>query len=486
MELIVPARYSFKSERVLVIFVILIIAFAIFYGFLTTQTTLRKNIVIFCVMAYLGYAVYKLDVFDFLLLFLIVFLVFHKMFYCKGFLGKTLRGIRLENTLLFWPLLLFMFLGDSALNRKWKIYRTPVDKWIMLFLVSFTMSVIYSFFVGNHWVNILRDSFAYVRFVFLIYVVICVIDRRSKFESFNKFIFILAAFCGVYGLIEYIFFPDPRYGTSELGLFLRTRIRTIFYYTNDYAGYLDSTIPFIFAFATFSKEKSRKTLFWVLLLLLYINMILTFSRASFLTVNFALFIMALIRYKKRAIWILTLFIILIAIIGLNTPVMKRQISVFTGGSLLEQQSNLFRVYEYSHLIQGIAEKPILGAGLGSRTMGRYAPFKDLGHFKRSYRPVMNVYHHHSLVLDVAGRMGLPVMATMSMLCLTLLYAFYKAFKFTEEYEMRATLFGAIGAILSFMPHMIVDNLIDKNTFIYFIFIISIGIVAWRYVYKVED
>ncbi|MGQ9706348.1 MAG: O-antigen ligase family protein [bacterium] len=435
-------------------------------------------------VAYLAFAVYRLDIFDFLMLFLFIFLLFHIGRMCAGILGNTLRGIFLDNTLLFWPLLLFLFIGENALHKKFKIYRTPSDKWILLFIIIFTLSVIYALLVvGNNWISIFLDAFRYSRFILLIYIIICVLDRRDKLERFNNFIFLISLFLGFYGIMEYIFFPDIRF--EEASLFLKTRIKTMFVHPNTYAGYLDLTIPFVFAFAVYLKKRSMKIFLWCLLILLYINLLLTYTRSSFIMVNLALLIMSVMRFGKRGIWLWVLLIGLIVLLGVLTPFLTRQFTLFGGENLLLKQANIFRVYEYSNLIEGIKDKPMFGAGLGSRTMGMYVALQKLGHYEKSYRPVKILYPHHSMVLDIAGRMGIPALFSLIMVFFTTFIALYKAYRFTSDEYLKANIFGVIGGLIAYSPHQIVDNFIDGNVFIYSIFLLSIGIVAWRYTFNIE-
>jgi O-antigen ligase len=478
-------RLDVTSTKILIFLIIVILIISILFGALTTKITLKRSLVIIGVVAYLAFTIYRLDIFDYLMLFLFIFLFFHVGRMCTGILGYTLSGIFLDNTLPFWPLLLFLFIGNNALHRKLKIYRTPSDKWILLFLIVFTLSVMYAFLVvGNHWISILLDAFRYSRFIFLLYIIICVLDRRDKLERFNNFIFLLAAFFGIYGIIEFIFFPNISF-KGEL-FFIRTRVKSIFVHPNTYAGYLDLTIPFVFAFAIYLKKKINKIFLWCLFILLYINMILTFSRASFLTVNLALLIMVVLRYGKKAFWIWLLMIGILVLIGTTTPLIQRQLTLFGTAKLTQQQLDIFRVYEYFNLLDGIKNKPIFGSGLGSKTMGMYVTLAKLGHYEKSYHPVKVMYAHHSMLLDIAGRMGIPVLFSFIMVFITTFIALCRAYKFTSDEYLKANIFGVIGALIAFSPHQIVDNFIDGNIFIYFIFILSIGIVAWRYVHNLED
>jgi len=490
-NILTDKRLKVGSARILVFLLIAILILSLFYGALTTKLKIKRNIVLICLIAYFAFAVYRLDIFNFLMLFLFVVLVFPFSFLCQGIMGKTLRGIWLDNTLLFWPIMFFLFIGEGALHGKLKIYKTPSDKWILLYLIVFTLSVFYAFFVvENHWINVLRDGFRFSRIIFLIYIIICVLDRKDKLARFNTFMFLLGACFGIYGIIEYFLFPNESLQGGSI--FMRTRIKTLFGHPNSYAGYLENTLPFVFAFAVFMKGNIKKFLFWGLFIILYINMILTFSRASFLTVNFSLLIMSLIRFGKKALLFWVAIIGIFVLLGTTTPILQRQFMLFEGGSGLNeksdivQQSNLFRIYEYTHLIKDIKDKPLFGAGLGSKTMGMYVTLQNLGQYVRSYMPIKNMYAHHSFVLDSAGRMGIFASFLLIMVFITIFTSLYKAYRFTSDNYLKANVFGTIGSIIAFSPHQIVDNFIDSNVLIYFIFVVSVGIVAWRYIYNVEE
>jgi len=477
-------RAKISSARILIFLLIIILIFSLLYGVLTAKNTIKKNIVIISLIAFFAFSVYRLDIFYFLMIFLMIILFLPFSYQSLGIMGYTLRGLRIEYTLPLWPILLFLFIGDSALHKRLKIYRTPSDKWILFYLIAFTLSFIYSLFaVSNHWINVLRDGFRYSRLIFLMYIIVSVIDSRDKLERFNNFIFLLAAFFGIYGIIEFFFFPHKTFQGDVI--FLKTRIETLFGYTTLYSCYLNATIPFVFAFAVYVKKKFKKSILWGLFILLYINMILTFSRGSFLAVNLTILIMALLIWGKKALLLWVALIGFIALVGTTTPILKRQMTLFTNPVVYLQMADLPRIYEYAHLIEGIKEKPLFGAGLGSVTV-RYAILKNRGQFSHSYRPLKELYAHHSLVLDIAGRMGIFALIAISGVFITLFKALYKAYRLAGDEYLKANVFGSVGALIAYSMYQFIDNLIDSNVFIYFIFIVSVGIVAWRYVHNLED
>ncbi|MEO0097309.1 MAG: O-antigen ligase family protein [candidate division WOR-3 bacterium] len=308
--------------------------------------------------------IYSLPVFLvlFFLLFLIlgknrlkIFLIF-TIFFASLLMKPTSRKgifLRLEEI----PYFLLLFLTFLALEKKERYYlKTNTDYLLLSFLFLTGFSFFYGIFLGNSLYQAIDDFLLIFFYAFYFLVLIYFQEEKWQRVLVISIIVISVLVSLQYTVPFLVTFQIKRYATDQQHLFN--------------IGY-----PLLISYIIFGKKTKYKILAGLSLIPMSLAVIISLTRALWITIPFSVFIILIIyfwqqRKLKQIFYIFSVFLVISLIIySLFTKKMdfKKFIKVRQEAfvSLRTDLSLLERVFGIREVIQQFKKNPIFGVGLGS-------------------------------------------------------------------------------------------------------------------------
>lgn len=368
--------------------------------------------------------------------------------------------------ILFGLLMLFLFRLASGAKIEKKILAHPVSimVWIYLFwilvtsitssmpLVSFKFLLVKIWFVAGVYlmgIYLFENSANYSRFVWLYTLSLMVVIGYTVSRHLG------------YGLTDkqaahYVMNPFYKDHTS-------------------YGAMLAMFLPFmmLFSFNSYSKSNFR----WIarlVLVILAVALVLSYTRAAWLSLVVAMGVWILIRLKIR---FKTMVITAISILAV-VLVFQKQIVMYlerndeeSSSDLVEHfssmsnitsdASNLERINRWSCAIRMFRERPVFGYGPGTY-MFKYAPYQ-----LKKERTIISTNagdggNAHSEYLGPLAESGLAGMVTVLMLIITVMYTAFMTYSRLRDPRLKGYLSGAIIGLITYYTHGLMNNFLDTD------------------------
>jgi putative inorganic carbon (hco3(-)) transporter len=368
--------------------------------------------------------------------------------------------------LLFGVLLVFILKIASERRFDKKILLHPVSIAIYInlgwiFITSFTsiMPIVsFKFFLARVW------------FLVGLYLIAAKIFENS--ENIEKFVWLyIVAFIIV---IIYATYRHLGYGLWDKDA---SHIVVEPFY-NDHTSYgaiLAMYLPFLFGFS-FSRSESKyfKIFSRVALLILIGGLILSYSRAAWLSIIAAFFVWGIIKFRIRFQTLLISFISLLAFfIVFQTQILMylERNSEESSANLVEHvasvsnistdASNLERINRWSCAIRMFEGRPIFGYGPGTY-MFQYAPFqltKDRTIISTNAGDGGNA---HSEYLGPLAESGILGMITFLILLGVVIYTAIKTYTRSNNPRLKMIVLGALIGLITYYFHGTMNNFLDTD------------------------
>lgn len=242
-----------------------------------------------------------------------------------------------------------------------------------------------------------------------------------------------------------------------------------------YGAMLAFFIPFLIGL-TFSKDYCRRyrLLAGGALLLFSVALVLSYTRAAWLSLVIGAGVWAIIKLKLR---FRPLFVTGLSIVALIL-VFQTQILMFLERNNQESSanlgthlssmtnvstdaSNLERINRWSCAIQMFEEKPIFGWGPGTY-MFQYAPFQLTKHRTIISTNSANRGNAHSEYLGPLAESGFLGMISFVLLSIVILYIGVHAYTRARDQEMRLIVLSAIIGLVTYLIHGFLNNFLDTD------------------------
>ena len=367
--------------------------------------------------------------------------------------------------LLFGVLVLFLFKTLREGKYDPRVLKHPVSIAIILnlvwiFFTSLTSELPFvsvKFFIARLW------------FVIPMYFIGIQLFRKYKNIELFSWLYIIP----LMGVIAYTIYNHAHFGfEEEAGHWVMTP------FFNDHTAYgaiLAFFIP-VFVGFTFNKAHSRTIRLASLsvTVVLIIALILSFSRAAWisLAVAFMFYLILLFRIKIR--WIMIVLAVLVGIFFsfkweiLDTLEKNKQDSsadfvehVQSIANISSDASNLERINRWQSAIRMFHEKPIFGWGPGTYQFF-YAPFqrsKEKTIISTNFGDLGNA---HSEYIGPLAESGLFGMITMLAIVFAAIWTGMRVYKRSEDKEVKLLALVTMLALVSYFAHGLLNNFLDSD------------------------
>ena len=368
--------------------------------------------------------------------------------------------------LLFGVLLLFIIRVSAERGFDGKILRHPVSWaiWLYLFWIFITSL--------TSTMPLVSFKFLMVRIWFIVGFYLLGIKLFEDNRNVSRFIWIYVA-----SMIIVIFYTIFRHaGHGLLNKQAAHWVMTPFF--NDHTSYgavLAMFIPFLIFFS-FSKHASArgKSISRLVLGILVIAFILSYTRAAWLSLILAAGVYAMIKLHIR---FKTMIISLVSVLAVVFVFQKQIVQYLeknddeSSSNLMEHfssmsnitsdASNLERINRWGAAVRMFREKPVFGFGPGTY-MFKYAPYqlsKDKTIISTNMGDMGNA---HSEYLGPLAESGLAGMLTFLLLVIIVLYtAIHTYSKLSDGYH-RGILISSFLGLVTYYAHGLMNNFLDTD------------------------
>ena len=367
--------------------------------------------------------------------------------------------------LLFGVLVLFLFKTLQEGKYDTRVLKHPVSIAIILNLVWIFFTSLTSelplvsgkFFIARLW------------FVIPMYFIGIQLFRKYKNIKLFSWLYIIS----LMGVIAYTIFNHARFGfDEEPGHWVMTP------FFNDHTAYgviLAFFIPVFIGF-TFNKVHSKtiRLASFSVVVVLIIALILSFSRAAWISLIVAFMFYLIILFRIKIRWILIILAVFVGIFFsfkweiLDTLEKNKQDSsadfiehVQSIANISSDASNLERINRWQSAIRMFHEKPILGWGPGTFQFF-YAPFqrsKEKTIISTNFGDLGNA---HSEYIGPLAESGLLGMITMLAIVLSSIWTGLRVYKRTKNKEIKLLALVTVLALVSYFSHGLLNNFLDSD------------------------
>lgn len=246
------------------------------------------------------------------------------------------------------------------------------------------------------------------------------------------------------------------------------RIYSVFKNPNVFGEFLTLTLPLMFAGWQVSKKWSAKLFFFMVFVLGGVNVLLTFSRGSMVSLAIGMFLLILIRDRRY----LPLFFIglLLSPILLPESIWARLLTVTQGGD----SSLDYRTSIYMASADMLKDHFVLGVGLGN--------FKEI--YKVYAYTASKTFHAHNTFLMLWLEMGLVgLVSWLGFVFVWIKKLFTLKDRNAYSYYAVAAFVGIIGCSVQAMMEHIFHN---YDILFYFFLVIAMGYLAMKLNKEAQD
>ncbi|HDT14701.1 MAG TPA: hypothetical protein ENN55_00650, partial [Firmicutes bacterium] len=356
------------------------------------------------------------------------------------------------------------FLFSYKLSRGDIKIETPIDAFIFLAFAWHIITVLFS--VDP--ITSLNSSVSFFTLILLFYI--SYTYSRKHPDSLLVLVLAAAAFVSVYGLFQYFFGFNAALSHMEtspvemqeavIQRILSGRVFSVFIYPNTFGGFLILVIPI--AFAVFKTNKKTRPAAAALTALLLVNLLLTRSIASAVSLALALLLVipfisdrSLFYFKKL------LFLLFAAAAAILTLVLLFRDPAEIIGNLSGRLANYMKIMEISR------DFLITGSGAGSFE-SVYNSFPGASYLK----------YGHNAILQMILENGLPGALIMILAVFFGYRSVIRSFSLIRDPAKKTLLLGFLTGITAFLLH----NLADFDIYMFetsFFFVIILGLLMSR-------
>ena len=376
------------------------------------------------------------------------------LFYILVTTVHTLRfpiGHKLFNLLDFLSFgLILAFVTYKSISKNYEWRYSVFNIYVYIFIGACLIGTLRGLYVGSILVDVLHETIYYTLYATLFFITFNSIKTHREINFFVWLFLIIGLFVCLLGITEYI------KGTGYSGFIqykVRARVASTFVNANIYAGFLEIIIPIAICYLLIEKKPTNKAFLLILLPLAYLNLFMTFSRGGFISALISLFLILLLRVKKKTYSFIVLGFTVLILISASAFI-ARQLTVFNIEEAMTEGSTMNRVISYSGNLKTIAENPIFGIGWGARF--GYVPY---GYYEPSHHPQMFFGHGNSTFLDIFAHTGLIGLISFYTMIFFLLKNLLKQAQTIADPQVAALPWGLFAGFSGLTFHLLFDGFI---------------------------
>lgn len=331
------------------------------------------------------------------------------------------------------------------------VKQTPLDLPIMLFLIAMVIVLI----INSPDYRIALEGFRAVIQYILWYFVIIQLLKDTKGAKTLCLIFVLVvslmAIHGVYQYIVGVEVPAGWVDSKEAGV--RTRVFSILTSPNIFGSLITLALPLTLSFATISKNKKIKGLFYIFVLMMLGSLAFTFSRGAWIGFGFAILIYVFLKDKRLLIPVVILGVLAVLLV----PEISNRITYLLSPEYIESSLRGGRLVRWITGIKILEGTPLFGVGLG-HFGGAVAINNNLSYLVDT--EVVETFYMDNYYLKTAVETGLFGLFAFVMLMYQIIINSIRTIKITTDKVSRELEIGIFAGLFGVIIHNFVENVFE--------------------------
>ncbi len=262
---------------------------------------------------------------------------------------------------------------------------------------------------------------------------------------------ILAILIAIHGIYQYVTkAPVPR-GWTDVGETVRSRVYSVLQSPNELGSYMALMTPLLAGLALYETDKWRKVIYAVGVPLCGLTMLLTFTRAAWVALGFAVFIMAVL-FERRLLIALVVFVAVLYFL----PPIHHRISDLLSPVYWLKSSQSGRIFRWVTAFDKMGTNPLFGIGTG-QFGGAVA--------SQAYGAIYSD-NYYAKILAEMGLVGLTLFLTMHLALIRELFT--KVIRSTSG-KVRYVFIGGTTGLIAMLIHNSMENVFEfaPNALAYF-------------------
>lgn len=292
----------------------------------------------------------------------------------------------------------------------------------------------------------LSESARFLTYVFIFFVIRYEFNTQKLVKNLLKCYIFTASLLSIFGIIQ--FFTriglDKKFVVHYTG-YTVVKIATTMFNPNAYSAFLILFIFPVVMLTIYEKNKKIKSMYGLISILVFINIIMTYSRSADLGVCIGAAVLCVIYSYK--------LIIAFGGVGIFTLFMPSVLDRVR--DLTNTAENASRIKLWKTALMMIKDHPILGVGNGNY-VSRYDEY--VNKYKGLSYNAYTRYPAHNSYLKVESELGIIGIVSFLTILVTSLFRVKKLFMTTEDKFIKAFYMGAFASMIAFYFMNIFDNL----------------------------
>ena len=327
---------------------------------------------------------------------------------------------------------------------------TPINAWVIVFMIVYTLSAIAS----TSMITSLQIALLVISFILFYFVLVNSITTKKEFDWMQNLFVAVGALVALYGIYQYVFagtFASSSFVDKEMFEDISTRVSGTFDNPNVMGEYLLLVIPMACTYFWKEKKWFQKVIVLGILGIMLVSLALTYSRGCYLGIVTCVGIFLLLLNLK---FILLFFAGIIAMpMILPASILNRLTSIGNTG----ESSTSYRISIWKGAIDMIKDYWYRPIGQGTVAFNRIYPLY-------SYSGV-GAEHTHNLFLQLMIEVGIFGIIAF----LGILFKFYQtlghALKICKDKVLSIQLIAFISGMTGFLVQSLFDNTWYNNRII---------------------
>ncbi|MBU3154809.1 O-antigen ligase family protein [Clostridium estertheticum] len=292
----------------------------------------------------------------------------------------------------------------------------------------------------------LKESARFLTYVFIFFVIKYEFNTKKLVKNLLKCYIFTAGLLSIFGIIQHFtrIGLDKKFVVHYSGYSV-VKIAATMFNPNAYAAFLILIIFPVVMLTIYEKNKKNKGMYGIISILLFVNIIMTYSRNAQVGVCIGAVVLCVIYSYK--------LIIAFGGIGISTLFMPSVLDRVR--DLPNTAENESRIKLWKTAIMMIKDHPILGVGNGN-FISRYDEY--VSKYKGLSYNAYKRYPAHNSYLKVESELGIVGIASFLAVLVTSLIRVKKLFTITNDKFIKAFYMGAFASMIAFFFMNISDNL----------------------------
>lgn len=339
-------------------------------------------------------------------------------------------------------LCLISFIAYSVCNKGFKFKFDGIGFFVIIFLCIYAVSAFMSFTPKKS----LSICAIYYVFISAYFMIINLIKTKKQLKGLLTAFVISGTLVCLYGIAQYVFGWDTTQAWMDEGMFedIKMRIYSTLGNPNVLGEYILLVLPAAIGLMWTSKRAAAKIVYAGISAIMFVALILTFSRGCWIGILIAAAIF--ITFAAGKLWGLGL----IALPILPMVIPESIINRFSSIGDMKDSSTSYRVYIWMGTLAMMKDFWLSGIGMGQQAFTAVYPFY-------SYNAVV-APHSHNLFLQILVECGITGIAAFLIIMILLIRRVMSGYGFGGKGNALSTLMTAITAgICGFLVQGMFDN-----------------------------